>query len=78
MAQECDFIEDHYVKGIPKRAIGRNFKISESEVRKRMLVAESFILGCLEFLDEPLEPDLIYGFHGHHAKKHSSALSARL
>ncbi|CEE90277.1 putative DLP12 prophage; antitermination protein Q (fragment) [Xenorhabdus nematophila str. Anatoliense] len=69
MAQECDFIEDHYVKGIPKRAIGRNFKISESEVRKRMLVAESFILGCLEFLDEPLEPDLIYGFHGHFMPK---------
>ncbi|WP_319939589.1 antiterminator Q family protein [Xenorhabdus littoralis] len=23
MAQECDFIEDHYVKGISKRAIGR-------------------------------------------------------
>ncbi|MBD2811781.1 antitermination protein Q [Xenorhabdus sp. Vera] len=78
MAQECDFIEDHYVKGISKRAIGRNFKISESEVRKRMLVAESFILGCLEILNEPLELDLIYGFHGHHAKKHSSALSAQL
>ncbi|MEQ1964610.1 antiterminator Q family protein [Xenorhabdus khoisanae] len=76
MAQECDFIEHHYVSGMSKRAIGRKFKIGESEVRKRMLVAESFILGCLEALDEPLEIDLIYGFHGNYADKHSSALNA--
>lgn len=77
MSQECDFIEDHYVKGISKRAIGRSSKLSESEVRKRMLVAESFILGCLEVLDEPLEIDLIYGFHGNRANLSSSALSAQ-
>ncbi|CDH20319.1 putative DLP12 prophage; antitermination protein Q (fragment) [Xenorhabdus bovienii str. kraussei Quebec] len=41
-----------------------------------MLVAESFILGCLEVIDEPLEIDLIYGFHGNYAEKHSSALNA--
>ncbi|WP_237386114.1 antiterminator Q family protein [Xenorhabdus sp. Sc-CR9] len=78
MSQECDFIEQHYVGGMSKRAIGRKFKLSESEVRKRMLVAESFILGCLEILEEPLEIDLIYGFHGNYAKKRSSALSAQL
>lgn len=76
MAQECDFIEQHYVSGISKRALARKHKLNESEVRKRMLVAESFILGCLEALDEPLEIDLIYGFHGNYADKHSSALSA--
>ncbi|WP_053014341.1 MULTISPECIES: antiterminator Q family protein [Xenorhabdus] len=77
MAQECDFIERHYVNGRSKRALGREFKIGESEVRKRMLVAESFILGCLEALDEPLEIDLIYGFHGNYANKLSSALAMR-
>ncbi|MBD2782665.1 antiterminator Q family protein [Xenorhabdus szentirmaii] len=78
MAQECDFIEHYYIGGMPKRAIGRKFKLSESEIRKRMLVAESFIRGCLEILDEPLDLDLIYGFHGHYAKKNSSALSSQL
>ncbi|SFN67164.1 antiterminator Q family protein [Xenorhabdus japonica] len=77
MAQECDFIEHHYVSGMSKRAIGRKFKLGESEVRKRMLVAESFILGCLEALDEPLEIDLIYGFHGNRANSSSSALNAQ-
>ncbi|WP_255430706.1 antiterminator Q family protein [Xenorhabdus sp. TS4] len=77
MAQECDFIEHHYVSGMSKREIGRKFKLSESEVRKQMLVAESFILRCLEVLDEPLELDLIYGFHGNRANLSSSALSVQ-
>lgn len=65
MEQECDFIECYYAKGMSKRSIGRKYKLNESEVRKRMAIAESFILGCLTAVDEPLELDLLYGFPCH-------------
>lgn len=38
---------------------------NESEVRKRMAIAESFILACLTAVDEPLDLDLLYGFPCH-------------
>ncbi|HBO24899.1 MAG TPA: antitermination protein Q [Providencia sp.] len=65
MEQECDFIECYYAKGMSKRSIGRKYKLNESEVRKRMAIAESFILGCLTAVDEPLELNLLYGFPRH-------------
>lgn len=65
MAQECDFIECYYSKGMSKRAIGRKYRLNEGEVRRRMAVAESFILGCLAVSGEMLELDLICGFHNH-------------
>lgn len=65
MEQKCDFIECDYAKSMSKCSIDRKYKLNESEVCKRMAIAESFILGCLTAADEPLELDLLYGFPCH-------------
>ncbi|HGJ5864755.1 antiterminator Q family protein [Arsenophonus nasoniae] len=65
MAEEYNFIECYYVKSMPKRAIGRKYRLGESEIRKRMSIAESFILGCLSTSFESLELDLLYNFPRH-------------
>ncbi|MBD2793549.1 antiterminator Q family protein [Xenorhabdus szentirmaii] len=66
------------VGGIPKRAIGCKFKLRECEIRRRMLLAESFIFGCFGVLNKSLDLDLIYGFHSNYAKKNISTLSIPL
>ncbi|MDR5615387.1 MULTISPECIES: antiterminator Q family protein [unclassified Arsenophonus] len=63
MARELNYIEDYYIRGISKRAIARKFAVREDEVRKRMQIAEGFILGCLETLDIQLDIDVLYKYH---------------
>ncbi|EMF4670566.1 antiterminator Q family protein [Providencia stuartii] len=59
MERERSYIEDYYVKGYSKRAIGRKYKVREGEIRERIQVAESFILGCLETLNIQLDIDIL-------------------
>ncbi|MEQ5041770.1 antiterminator Q family protein [Providencia manganoxydans] len=59
MERERSYIEEFYVKGHSKRAIGRKYKIREGEIRERIQIAESFILGCLETLNIQLDIDVI-------------------
>ncbi|WBM59444.1 antitermination protein Q [Providencia sp. PROV188] len=60
MERERAYLEEYYIKGQSKRAIGRKFKIREGEVRERMQSAESFVLGFLEALNIQLDMDLLY------------------
>ncbi len=62
MARARSYIEDYYIKGMPKRAIGRKYKVREDEIRKQMQIGESFVFGCLEALNIQLDIDLIYGY----------------
>ncbi|CDL85393.1 antiterminator Q family protein [Xenorhabdus szentirmaii] len=56
--EEFDYIKQHYMLGYSKREIARDLRVSESLVRHKMQVAESFIAGCLEMLDIQLDMDL--------------------
>ena len=58
MERERSYIEDYYIKGQSKRAIGRKYKVREGEIRERMQVGESFVLGCLETLNIQLDIDI--------------------
>ncbi|WP_274371511.1 antiterminator Q family protein [Morganella morganii] len=60
MERERSYIEDYYIKGMSKRAIGRKFRTREGEIRERMQIAESFVLGCIETLNIQLDIDLLY------------------
>lgn len=60
MERERAYLEEYYIKGKSKRAIGRKFKIREGEVRERMQSAESFVLGFLEALNIQLDIDILY------------------
>ncbi|MDD9339586.1 MAG: antiterminator Q family protein [Providencia heimbachae] len=60
MERERAYLEEYYMKGKSKRAIGRKFKIREDEVRRQMQIAESFVLGFLEALNIQLDIDILY------------------
>ncbi|AWK13553.1 antiterminator Q family protein [Candidatus Fukatsuia symbiotica] len=45
--EELTLILAHYVYCIPKRVIAKKWKCSESEIRRKIQVAEGFIDGCL-------------------------------
>lgn len=55
--EEYALLFDHYVKDVPKRAIGRKLKQSEGMIRIKFQMAEGFIDGCLSMLDVELEMD---------------------
>ncbi|MDC9623607.1 antiterminator Q family protein [Xenorhabdus sp. XENO-7] len=57
--EELDYIQKHYMYGWSKREIARRLHVSESLVRQKMQVAESYIAGCLEILDIQLDMDLM-------------------
>lgn len=54
---EHALLEDHYIKGISKRQIARQYRLSEGMIRIQMQMAEGFIEGCLSMLDITLEMD---------------------
>ncbi|ATA26793.1 antitermination protein Q [Brenneria goodwinii] len=54
---EHELLEDHYVKGIPKRGLARKHKVSEGMIRIKIQMAEGFIDGCLSMLNVRLEMD---------------------
>ncbi|MCC8364935.1 antitermination protein Q [Xenorhabdus sp. PB61.4] len=56
--EELEYIQQHYMYGRSKREIARDMCVSESLVRQKMQVAESFIAGCLDMLDIQLDMDL--------------------
>ncbi|MDE9447720.1 antitermination protein Q [Xenorhabdus bovienii] len=56
--EELDYIQKYYMYGWSKREIARHLHVSESLVRQKMQVAESFIAGALEILDIQLDMDL--------------------
>lgn len=60
MERERAYLEEYYIKGKSKRAIGRKFKIREDEVRRQMQNAENFVLGFLEALNIQLDIDILY------------------
>lgn len=55
---EISLIFLHYVYGISKRKIAKNYKVSEGRIRQQIQVAEGFINGCLAMLDVKLEMEL--------------------
>ncbi|MDE1477578.1 antitermination protein Q [Xenorhabdus bovienii] len=57
--EELDYIQKYYMYGWSKREIARRLHVSESLVRQKMQVAESFIAGALEILDIQLDMDLM-------------------
>ncbi|MBD2782521.1 antiterminator Q family protein [Xenorhabdus szentirmaii] len=57
--EELEYIQQYYMYGRSKREIARDQCVSESLVRHKMQVAESFIAGCLEMLDIQLDMDLM-------------------
>jgi hypothetical protein len=56
--EELEYIRQHYMYGRSKREIARDLRVSESLLRHKMQVAESFIAGCLDTLDIQLDMDL--------------------
>ncbi|SKC22494.1 Phage antitermination protein Q [Kosakonia radicincitans] len=54
---EYALLFEHYVKDVPKRAIGRRLKLSEGMIRIKFQMAEGFIDGCLSMLNVGLEMD---------------------
>lgn len=57
LPNEHILIEDHYIKGISKRELGRRLKLSEGMIRIKFQMAEAFVEGCLSMLDISLEMD---------------------
>ncbi|MGV3345289.1 antiterminator Q family protein [Enterobacteriaceae bacterium LUAb1] len=57
-------LHEHYVKGIPKRALARKMKLSEGMIRIKFQMAEGFIDGCLAMQNTPLEMDYFFTFEG--------------
>ena len=55
--KELGVIMLHYRYGISKSAIARRWKVSEGSVRQKLMMAESFIEGCLAMTDATLEMD---------------------
>ncbi|HHQ4313679.1 TPA: antiterminator Q family protein [Serratia fonticola] len=47
----------HYVYGMSKRSIGRMRKTSEGRIRQEIMLAESFVDGCLAIAGVVLEMD---------------------
>ncbi|OKP02593.1 antitermination protein Q [Xenorhabdus eapokensis] len=57
-SEELEYLQQHYIRGRSKREIARDAYVSESLVRHRMQVAESFIAGCLDMLGIQLDMDV--------------------
>lgn len=57
--EELEYIRSHYMYGLSKREIAHRHEMSESRVRHKMQVAESYIAGCLEILDIQLDMDIM-------------------
>ncbi|HAT3780897.1 antitermination protein [Serratia marcescens] len=55
--RELGVIMLHYCYGVSKSAIARRWKISEGSVRQKLMMAESFIEGCLAMAGATLEMD---------------------
>lgn len=55
--KELSVIMLHYRHGVSKSAIARRWKISEGSVRQKLMMAESFIEGCLAMTGATLEMD---------------------
>ncbi|HCH6764243.1 TPA: antitermination protein Q [Serratia marcescens] len=55
--RELGVIMLHYRYGVSKSAIARRWKISEGSVRQKLMMAESFIEGCLAMTGATLEMD---------------------
>ncbi|MBS7518559.1 antitermination protein Q [Serratia ureilytica] len=55
--RELGVIMLHYRYGVSKSAIARRWKISEGSVRQKLMMAESFIEGCLAMTGAALEMD---------------------
>lgn len=52
---EHALLVDHYIKGISKRQIARQYRLSEGMIRIQMQMAEGFVEGCLSMLNITLE-----------------------
>lgn len=55
--KEFGVIMLHYRHGVSKSAIARRWKIFEGSVRQKLMMAESFIEGCLAMTGTTLEMD---------------------
>lgn len=55
--KELGVIMLHYRYGVSKSAIARRWKISEGSVRQKLMMAESFIEGCLAMTGATLGMD---------------------
>lgn len=55
--RELGVIMLHYRYGVSKSVIARRWKISEGSVRQKLMMAESFIEGCLAMTGATLEMD---------------------
>lgn len=55
--EELELIVLHYLYGVSKRNIAKEWKMSEGRIRQMMQVAEGFVDGCLAMLGVTLEMD---------------------
>ncbi|NIA73967.1 antitermination protein Q [Providencia rettgeri] len=55
--EELELIVLHYLYGVSKRSIAKEWKVSEGRIRQMMQVAEGFVDGCLAMLGVALEMD---------------------
>lgn len=55
--EELKLIVLHYLYGVSKRSIAKEWKLSEGRVRQMMQVAEGFIDGCLAMIGVVLDMD---------------------
>lgn len=55
--EELGVVMLHYMYGVSKSAIARRWKCSEGRVRQKLMMAESFIEGCLSMTGATLEMD---------------------
>ncbi|HFZ1853061.1 antiterminator Q family protein [Serratia marcescens] len=55
--RELGVIMLHYRYGVSKSEIARRWKVSEGNIRQKLMMAESFIEGCLAMTGAALEMD---------------------
>ncbi|HIE0651178.1 TPA: antiterminator Q family protein [Serratia marcescens] len=55
--RELGVIMLHYRYGVSKSEIARRWKVSEGNIRQKLMMAESFIEGCLAMTGATLEMD---------------------
>ncbi|MDX7081865.1 antiterminator Q family protein [Serratia marcescens] len=55
--RELGVIMLHYRYGVSKSEIARRWKVSEGNIRQKLMMAESFIEGCLTMTGATLEMD---------------------
>ncbi|HIB8767054.1 TPA: antiterminator Q family protein [Serratia marcescens] len=56
--RELGVIMLHYRYGVSKSEIARRWKVSEGNIRQKLMMAESFIEGCLAMTGATLEMDV--------------------